>query len=50
MAGVDRPDEWLVERVELVVVRDEDLDRRVLAEVPEIGYGRSSMIWRGSGQ
>ena len=40
----------LVDRPDLAVARLEPRQPRILAEVPELGYGSSSTIWRGSGQ
>src|SRR2546421_3539248 len=47
---VDGPDQGLVESVQLVVMRAEDLDRRVLAHVPELVHGKLRSSAAGSGQ
>src|SRR5581483_7991152 len=50
IASVDRPDERLVERVQIALAGMEDLDRRVLAHVPELGHGSDLSSAAGSGQ
>src|SRR4051794_17970422 len=47
---IDGPDKRLVERMQLVVMRVEDLDGRVLAHVPELAHGRLRNSAAGSGQ
>ena len=47
---VDGPDERLSQRVQLVLLRVEDLDRRVLADMPELANGSDRISAAGSGQ